>query len=152
MEEDFINIKTGPTSSTSHSKKKNKKFSASTGTSELLSRSNQESDKIGALIKLLREMKILLAKAVTKVDKVEQSRNAIEYVLLKDDNNCDFFDTTLEDLLACEESHGKKRVRAEDIEEEVRMIHTSIPKAATTSALLVKGLLQTQQKKGQISI
>jgi len=76
MEDDFIRIK-----SSSHSKKQGsisqKDKSINTGhpaTSN--SNSKQESSEIDSLIKQVGEMKILLAEAVTKVDRLEQSKNS----------------------------------------------------------------------------
>ena len=76
MEEDFIKMK-----HSSHSKKKHAGISQkdkSLGTSHpatTTSNSKQESSEIDSLIKQFGEMKILLAEAVTKVDRLEQSKN-----------------------------------------------------------------------------
>jgi len=77
MEEDFIRMK-----SSSHSKKKrvgiSQKDKNINGGHPATSTSNskQESSEIDSLIKQFGEMKILLAEAVTKVDRLEQSKNS----------------------------------------------------------------------------
>jgi len=75
MKEDFIKMK-----SSSHSKKKHagitqKDKSSSTSYAAITSNSKQESSEIDGLIKQFREMKILLAEAVTKVSRLEQRKN-----------------------------------------------------------------------------
>jgi len=77
IEEDFIRIK-----SSSHSKKKHvgigqKDKNINTGhPATSTSNSKQESSGIVSLIKQFGAMKILLAEAVTKVDRLKQSKNS----------------------------------------------------------------------------
>ena len=213
MEEDFIRMK----SVSSHSKKKHigtsKKDKGVSNTSNSIATTKQESGEIDSLIKQFGEMKILLAEAVTKVDKLEQNRNSckncrstthtapnctqpckvcqgslgvhvfwkcpnystgtagnrgnpnnpaststtaipvgsIEHVLLEDDDDFDLFSNTLEALLAHEETHSKKRVRVEDIEDEddqVRLVSTtSAPNPTTTGTATTSNSKPAAAKK-----
>jgi len=79
IEEDFIRMK----STSSHSKKRhtsisrNDKSSNNTGyPAAITDSSEQESREIDSLIKQFGEIKLLLAEAVTKVDKLEQVKNS----------------------------------------------------------------------------
>jgi len=52
------------------------------------------------------------------VAKIPNPSGSIEHVLLEDDDDCDPFSNTLEDLLAHEKTQSRKRVGVEDIEDE----------------------------------
>jgi len=75
MEEDFIKMKHSSHSKKKHASISQKNKSLSASHPAITSNSKQESSEIDGLIKQFGEIKILLAEAVTKVDRLEQSKN-----------------------------------------------------------------------------